>query len=390
MLTQPRDFWRVNSYGYPNPFSTNETAQQAWDTLLSFFQFNSYAGLKNYWFSTNAPRRISPHSVESWKATFEEYGLLYVLSGSDDIRITPAGHQFKAAGEAGNVAEFSWIGLSLLLRYPLRSPRRERQAAAATSDLLPYWFLYAAIRELQGYVWWTEIERVLCSVFRVSEAQGAIEDVRRLRAGTADIDDFPITQTQGGLYNSLNQVIVHAGMYYLLLGKSSDTSIYGTGQKNRRHVILPDALSLIDIALNVNTGSLDCDGDVSFVSRMPQAPVFPYEQAYFDYLGATVPDLGTFSNAAQPSILISGSSVAILKPETHYTVQSPTQIIGPISRLCRLGRGQRIILGHSLGRSFIVENKTRHGASEIVVTVRRAVPITNQQMVQDILESIDD
>ena len=388
MLTQPRDYWRISSYGYPNPFSTNDRAQQAWQTLLSFFEFSSYADLKRYWSSPSASRPLSPSAVESWKKAFEEFGLVYVPSSSREIRITPAGHQFREAGEGRLEREFSWIGLSLLLRYPLRRPRREGQAKQADSNLLPYWFLHAAIRQLQGYVWWTEIERVLCTVSQVSEAEEAIECVRRMRAGTADFSDFQITQTDDE-YNMLTQAVGHAGMNYLLIGKRSDTSIYGAGQPDLRYFIRPEAQPLIDIALNVNAGSLDCDGDVSFVSRMPQAPAFADGQAYFDYLGATVPAIDTFTNAALPSLRIGGAAVAILKQGTHYAVQSQTQVVGPVSRLCRLGQGQRIILSHDLGRSFMVQSKTRQGASDIVVTVRKAGPITNRQPILEILEGVD-
>src|SRR5947207_993183 len=103
------DYWRVNSYGYPNPFSSSQNARQAWETFLSFFDFSSYRKLKEFWESGDAGRLLDSHAVESWKATFEEFGLLYVLSRTNEIQITPAGIQFREAAEARDQDEFGWI-----------------------------------------------------------------------------------------------------------------------------------------------------------------------------------------------------------------------------------------------------------------------------------------
>ena len=48
---QIRDFWRVNSYGYPNPFSRDAKSREAWATFLSFYENDqgSYSSLKALW-----------------------------------------------------------------------------------------------------------------------------------------------------------------------------------------------------------------------------------------------------------------------------------------------------------------------------------------------------
>ena len=91
------DYWRVNSYGYPCFFSDHEKSQEAWATLLTFFDFTDYEALKASWSKPGAPRQLSPHAVESWKATFEEFGILFVESRSNRITITPAGIQLREA-----------------------------------------------------------------------------------------------------------------------------------------------------------------------------------------------------------------------------------------------------------------------------------------------------
>jgi hypothetical protein len=386
------DFWKVNSYSYPNPFSSNRFAQQAWETLQSFTRFSSYASLKAYWNSTTSPRPLDSHAVESWKATFEEFGLLYVLSRSDDIVITPAGHQFLDAAASGDAREFGWIGLNLLLRYPLKGPRRPKGPQHAESDLLLYWFLYAAMRELQNYIWWRELTGVLCRVFRAEEAQSAVNTILGLRSGRIYINDYPppVSDPRGKFYNALNQVIVHAGIYYLTLGGDDKEGFYDL--KERRHWIRSDWLYLIDLALGSQINEAECDGGTRFVSRMPKAPDFAGdEQAYFDYLGAVVPSLA----AATPAVpvihtTLGGGSVAILKQVTHFTMLEAMRIRGEVRYLCKLAKGQRVILSHDLGWSYIVEDKARTSATDIMVTLRRGRPITNPQPIQDLLEDNSD
>lgn len=388
------DYWRVNSYGYPNPFNTQRRSQEAWTTLLSFFEHSSYSDLKTYWASPTAPRILRPHAVESWKAAFEEFGLLYVLSGSDGVHITPAGDQFRDAAERGQRQELAWIGLSLLLRYPLRGPRRVRGPRHKDSDLLLYWFLYAAMRQLNNYFWRSELDRVLCKVFQTGEAEDAVADILRLRGGEASLDDFPPPSRidRGGFYNSLNQVIVHASMNFLMLEKIVDDSLYEPGTAEKRIRILRDWVPSIDMALGGSATSADCDERSQFVSRMPSAPDFEGdENAYFEYLGAEVAAMPTATSGTSINYaIIEGGKVAVLRANVHYTVHSSSTISGSVSYLCRLARNQRIILSHNLRRSYIIENKALTGPDEVTITVRAARPIINTNAIYSLLEDSND
>ena len=386
------DYWRVNSYGYPNPFSNDRKSIQSWDTFTSFLDFSSYSKLKGFWASTNAPRRLSAHSVESWKATFEEFGLLYVLRGSDEIRITPAGYQFRNAADDKRINEFGWIGISLLLRYPLRGSRKPKTELHGESNILLYWFLFAAMRELQNYFWWSELERILCKVFRTEEAENAISDVLKMRRGEISLDDYPLPinrmSNRGGFYNSLNQVIVHAGMNYLLLATNIDDSFYSKVDKERRQWILNDWLPIVDLALGGSIINSACEDKSAFVSRMPQAPNFAGDElAYFEYMGAEV--------LAMPNLLSEASipygsigEVSVLKVDVHYSIRGPQEIVGSIGTLCRLAKGQRVILSHSLSHTYIIEDKTRLRFDDVSVKIRRARPITNIQPILSLLEDM--
>src|SRR5947209_1709410 len=82
------------------------------------------------------------------------------------------------------------------------------------SHLLLYRFLYSATRDLGDYFWWTELERVLCRVFSTSEASAAIQAIHDIRDDPSRLADLslPADRRKGKFYNSLNQVVVHAGM----------------------------------------------------------------------------------------------------------------------------------------------------------------------------------
>ena len=368
-------FWKVNSYGYPNPFNPDVKAQHAWETFLSFFDFASYAELKAYWESGNAPRRLSAHALESWKSTLEEFGLLYVISGSGVVTITPAGRQFRAAAEGGRHEEFAWIGLSLLLRYPLRGAPRGGPARHGGTDLLLYWFIYVALLDLENTVWWTELERVLCTVFTRAEAVEALQIVRQLRARTIVPSDVPlVADRRGAFYNSLNQVVVHASMNNYILGRSTVDVFYGESEISRRHWILPEWRDLVVDALG-GAGN-ECDDSGSLVARMPAAPVFKDERSYFEYVGAPVGPRPVAVDDLE-HVALEGKGVALLREHSHYEWGAGNVLAGNMRPLCQLRVAQRVILGHDLKWSYVVQAKQRTGVDSLQVTVRRGRPISS-------------
>lgn len=395
-MTFPRaeramDYWRVNSYGYPCFFSDSEKSQEAWTTLLTFFDFTDYEALKAYWSSSSAPRHLSSHAVESWKATFEEFGILYVESRSNKITVTPAGIQLREAAERDDREEFAWIGLNLLLRYPLRGPRRPKSEAHRHSDLLLYRFWYAALLDLDGYIWWTELERILCRVFLTNEAAEAIEDIRTLRNHPDLITQvsMPVNQRQGGFYNSLNQVAVHAGMNHLLLGIDDLECPYGITEPKRRHFIRKDWGGMIRKALSDNGGSDQCSTGGLAIARLPTAPSLGSEGEYFAYLGASVTPMSTRISPSLASVVMQGEQVFFLAVDADYQPLDEHSIVGFTASLCQLARGQRVILSHDERWTYIVEAKGLVDANTVKVVLRRARPISNIEMIHALRGSIN-
>ncbi len=283
-FTTREDFWRVSGYSYPNLFSSNVQSKQAWLTFLSFFQFGSYSDLKAYWKQGHNGRSLSHQAVESWKATFEEFGLLYVLSGADEIIITPGGQQFFDAASALDRDNFEWIGINLLLRYPLRGGRRPKNVAHGQSDLFPYQFFYSALVDLGGVIHWTELERILSKVFFISEGEAAVNAVSTLRGNVNAFSShqLPVKTTTGGFYNSLNQFVMHASMGYSLFSTVNET-IYPSPERNRSLVASPGQLSLLRSALAAFNGAVQ-----EFSSNLSASPSYSDQQLYFDKIGAKV------------------------------------------------------------------------------------------------------
>lgn len=394
------DFWRVNSYGYPNPFRSDARSQEAWQTFRSFYQNDqgSYRSLKSFWESPKAPRKLDSHAVESWKATFEEFGLLYVISRSNTITVTPAGRQYYDAVEENNRDDFVWIGLNLLFRYPLQGPPRGRSKSVAHSDadLLPYRFLHSAMRDLGDYFWWTELERILCRVFSTSAARAAIDAIRDLRANPSKLEEHPllVDRRRGAFYNSLNQVANHAGMNHLVLEQENEGEHYGPNERRRRHFINRDYLSLVSAALGDTTSLTSCDVSALFVDRLPTAPVFMEEQAYFDYLGAVVPSLAAAGTSATPeAVTLAGDTVFVLSSGEHFESVSAGDrervVQGNTHALCRIARSHRVILSTDLNWTYLVVGKDLVGPTAVRLSLRRARPITNIEPIKTLFGGDD-
>ena len=385
---QIRDFWRVNSYGYPNPFSPGAKSQEAWATFHSFYQSDqgSYSSLKAFWVSHKAPRQLDSHAVESWKATFEEFGLLYVISRSNTITITPAGKQLYHAAEQKNEQAFVWIGLNLLFRYPIQGPPRghSKSTAHSDADILPYRFLHSAMRDLGDYFWWTELERIMCRVFSTSAARPAIDAVRALRANPFELERYPlpVDKRRGAFYNSLNQVANHAGMNHLVLEQDNEGEHYGPNERRRRHLIKRNYLSLISVALGDWTSLTNCGVSAMFVDCLPTAPAFTEEQAYFDYLGAVVPSLTAAGATATPKAVALGrDTVFVLKSGEHFETTSVDDrervVQGKTFTLCPIARNHRVILSTDVNWTYLVVGKDLAGPTTVRFSLRRARPITN-------------
>lgn len=379
-------FWKVNSYSYPNPFSGNPKAIEAWAVYESFLDYVSYFDRRKEYVASG--KNVS--GIESWKAAFEEYGMLYVISRSDEITITPVGEQMQAAVEANNYEQFVWAGLNALLRYPLKGPPRPKPKGGddqRNSDLLPYAFLMAALLDL-GYLWRAELDHILCRVFTVAEAIQAIEDVKDLRAGRKQLSDFPIEENpkKGDFYNQTNQVVFHLSMGFALITKDDQEAYLQGNSHSYKYFINPVWRDMIEKALGGAALPSGCFVSQSFVSRMPSSPGFATEQEYFSYLGAGVSASSTSATATPFSTTsIEGKSVPVLVEGKDYTVIDTNTIRGTVEHFCQIATGQRLIASHNTKRTFSVEKKVRD-SNDIILTLRQTKPLTLTSSIIDIID----
>lgn len=382
--------WKVNSYSYPNPFQGSGPADGAWEMFQSFLGNSSYSSVKAYW-GGKPGRRVSAHSVESWKATFEEFGLLYVLSGADKICITPGGKQLADAAEAGDEREFAWIGINLLLRYPLRGneTRRSRGDAFNQSDLLLYWFLLASFLDLEC-IWQSEINRILCEVFRRDKAPEAISLIQQVRDGTRNVSEFIDPTDVGGVYNAINQVMVHGSLNHMIFTRLRESSAYFDDTMENRWSLNSKYKDIVELALGGQALPLPigCGVAVPLIQRMPVAPIFDDEQAYFDHLGATVLPLSNAQKQASINGLsakdYAGEAVYFLIKGTHFNRIDGQQIVGPIHLLCKLMPEQRIVVDDDLANTYLVDGKTLSAGGQVTVHIRRARRILDAAYVKSL------
>jgi hypothetical protein len=384
--------WRVDSYGYPNPF-TSSHAKRSWDFFESFSTNRSYAAVKSLW-ESHPTQPVDAHTVESRKSAFEQFGLLYVLTSTDRVVLTPGGKQLLAAASARDQREFAWIGLNLLLRYPLRGKtgRRPRDLDHQGSDLLPYWFFHAAMLELDGLSQ-HEMFRVVGQIFKRADGPGAIDRVRAGRTNPSTIAQLqdPTGGRSGAVYNALNQVLVAGGLNHMVLTSSMEPSTYSPGTNENFWRYRGGFREIVELALGAGTSlPSGCASGVRLTARMPAARGFPDEEAYFEYAGAAVTPLPEALAASlvapAPSVQYGGESVRLLTAGKHFTRVDADHIVGPVQSLCVLSLERRVLVSDDLAVTHMVENKELLGGDRVQVRLRRARPVLDLAYVQSLFE----
>ncbi|GLI27715.1 hypothetical protein ARHIZOSPH14_19570 [Agromyces rhizosphaerae] len=378
------NYWRVASYGYPNPFD-GPKPKLTWDLLLSFEENQSYNKVKAQW-GESATNRMTPHAVESRKSSFEEFGLLYVESGSDLINITPGGRQLIEAGLSGDEETFAWVGLSLLARFPLAGPPRSRRTANEEVGFPIYGFLMTALCELDDYLWFAELLQVISAVTTTHGARTAVELVSSSRVKP---ESYPalreLPDIKGAAYNSMNQILNHVGLAGLTLASEREVSPY-SGEPSRRDVVRASYREMLRLVTGTRAAlnpSDDCAPTGQFIDRLASVPGFTDEVDYFEYLGAAVPPIGQARSALAaelPEVLFGDESVSVLTEQVHYE-RTHGGVRGDLSLLCRLSRNQRLVLSHDREWTYRVRDKIRNDSGGVDLSLARSKPLIDLEYV---------
>lgn len=174
--------WFTSFIGYP---SFTKKQGRSYELGQAFVTFAAAAlGGKTYSESKGLFPNLDPAQVETKKAAFQEFGLLYVVPRSNVITLTPLGRQVYDLIKDRQTREKNrrTVLLSLshaLSRYQFNSPLpvggNRQLDRAQSSDVLPYLACYYLLLRLNG-------------VLTVSELKGAVfglqnmTDLRKLEA----------------------------------------------------------------------------------------------------------------------------------------------------------------------------------------------------------------
>jgi hypothetical protein len=190
--------WFTSSIGYPNFLSGEELGLvfiKLADASLCRLPYKEAKALFP---------ELDPASVETKKAAFQEYGLLYVVPGSNKITLTPLGLQVyeivsvNSDDDATKRDRLIPILAQALSRYQFDNPMPVGGAKllkrARSTDVLPYLATYYLLLRLDGLLTLSEIRGALFglqSMDQLGLLETEIKRRRKSRARFFDIPDLP-------------------------------------------------------------------------------------------------------------------------------------------------------------------------------------------------------
>ena len=139
--------WFTSFIGYPNFFRTTGRGAELANAYFTFANA-AQAGM-SYSDSKGLFPAIGSHQVETKKAAFQEFGLLYVVPRSDALSLTPLGNQVLSLCKDKQKLQSNRRTLLLALahglaRYQFNNPLPvggasiDNRVRASSSDVLPY------------------------------------------------------------------------------------------------------------------------------------------------------------------------------------------------------------------------------------------------------------
>lgn len=190
--------WFTSFIGYPNFFNMrrNELAELYLQFAQAAIEGKSYTEAK-------ALFSLDPSQVETKKAAFQEYGLLYVVPRSNTITLTPLGRQLYDLCSNPIIGEENrrivLLALSrALARYQFNNPlpvgghsRRER---AQSSDVLPYLTFYYLLLKLDGVITLSELRGAIFGLQHMSdleELEATLKEHRQSGIPFPDLSSLP-------------------------------------------------------------------------------------------------------------------------------------------------------------------------------------------------------
>lgn len=182
--------WFTSYIGYPNFFKDAGNSYELAQAFITFCDA-SISG-KTYKESKGLFPGLDASQVETKKAAFQEFGLLYVVPRSDELSITPLGQQIYAIYKDGSIPpdkKRRRILLALcnaLANYQFNNPfpvgGNRYSGRASSTDVKPYLCLYFLLVKLDGFITVSELMGIVFGIQNMADIPAAIRDILKHRA----------------------------------------------------------------------------------------------------------------------------------------------------------------------------------------------------------------
>jgi len=202
--------WFTSFIGYPNFLKNQGNSYELGRAFLTLAQA-SLSG-KTYAESKRLFPTLDHAQVETKKAAFQEFGLLYVTPRSNTITVTPLGKQIYRLSldrqeRDKNRRTILLALIHALVRYQFNNPLPvggNRYAdRAQSSDVLPYLACYYLLLKLDGFLTVSELRGAIFGLRAMADLRKLEKKMRRQRKIGVPFPDLPSLPSTEGTANNL-------------------------------------------------------------------------------------------------------------------------------------------------------------------------------------------
>ncbi len=213
--------WFTSSIGYPDFFATSGNPAELAQSFLELGHA-AKSGL-SYEKSKKLFEELNPHQVETKKAAFQEFGLLYVVPRSDVLSLTPLGEQvlsFCSKNRRSKVAQKDLLVALIwgLSRYQFSNPlpvggnSADYRARAASTDVRPYLAGYWLLHRLNGILTASELRGAVFALKHMRDLPAAAKTIARARENRQMLSPHPgMPERHGTAENLKIYFMAHLG-----------------------------------------------------------------------------------------------------------------------------------------------------------------------------------
>jgi hypothetical protein len=229
--------WFTSFIGYPNFFENTGNAHELAQVFLKLVEASIAA--KTYSESKSLFPDLDHAQVETKKAAFQEFGLLYVVPRSDVITLTPLGAEIAALAPTPNEAKRNRDTVLLALcsalsRYQFDNPSpvggRRYSKRSGSSDVLPYLVLDYLLQKLT-FLTASELMGAVFGLQKMKDLRVLELEVRARRtSGVAFSPLAALPANQGTAQNLKIYLMSHSSLDGELI-RSSQATVYGFGEQ---------------------------------------------------------------------------------------------------------------------------------------------------------------